>query len=163
MHVQIGTIGLGAATIITVVVTAIISLLLVLFFKAPMGVQMRALAEDRGVARLLGVKVTRMSAVAWALGGGIASVAIMLHAQSTLISVGSASFIIVYGFTAAVIGGFESIGATVFGGVLLGIIQQFAGHYISTSAEAAVALLVVVTLLIVRPSGLTSNVGLRDV
>lgn len=151
------------AQIITIVLGIVIAVAVTWFFRSSLGAQMRAVAEDRATARLVGVRVGRVSALAWAIGGAIAAIAVMLQAQSTLVSTSSASSLIVYGFVAATMGGFVSLIGTFFGGLALGIIQALAGLYISTSIEFAVALLVVVLVLLARPSGFTSGLRLRDV
>ena len=60
-------------------------------------------------------------------------------------------------------GGFVSLIGTFVGGLMLGIIQQLVGTYFSTSAQFAVALLVVFLVLVLRPEGFTKGVRLRDV
>ena len=161
--ISIGGVDIAWAQIVTIVFGALAAIAITAFFRTPMGAQMRAVAEDRATARLVGVRVGRVSGIAWGIGGAIAAVAIMLQAQSTLVSTHSASSLIVYGFVAATMGGFVSLIGTFFGGLALGVIQSLAGYYISTSIEFAVALLAVVIVLLARPSGFTTGLRLRDV
>lgn len=149
--------------IVTIVLGAVGAIAITAFFRTSTGAQMRAVAEDRSTARLVGVRVGRVSAIAWGIGGVIATVAVMLQAQSTLVSTHSAASLIVYGFVAATMGGFVSLIGTFFGGLALGVIQSLAGNYISTSIEFAVALLAMVLVLLARPSGFTAGLRLRDV
>lgn len=161
--VTIGSLDISVAQIVTIVLGAVAAIAITVFFRTSMGAQMRAVAEDRATARLVGVRVGRVSAIAWAIGGAVATLAVMLQAQSTLVSTHSASSLIVYGFVAATMGGFVSLIGTFFGGLALGIIQALAGLYISTSVEFAVALLAVVIVLLARPAGFTAGLKLRDV
>lgn len=162
-YLSVGGADIAWAQIVTIVLGAVCAIAITWFFRSPMGAQMRAVAEDRATARLVGVRVGRVSAVAWGIGGAIAAMAVMLQAQSTLVSTHSAASLIVYGFVAATMGGFVSLIGTFFGGLALGIIQALAGVYISTSVEFAVALLVVVLVLLARPAGFTAGLRLRDV
>ena len=161
--ITVGGVDIAWAQIVTIALGAVCAIAITAFFRSAMGAQMRAVAEDRATARLVGVRVGRVSAIAWGIGGAIAAVAVMLQAQSTLVSTHSASSLIAYGFVAATMGGFVSLIGTFFGGLALGVIQALAGLYISTSIEFAVALLAVVLVLLVRPSGFTSGLRLRDV
>lgn len=124
---------------------------------------MRAVAENRSTARLIGVSAGRLSAIAWAVGGFIAAVTVMLQAQSALVSTLSPASLIIYGFVAATMGGFTSLLGTFVGGLALGVIQQFVGAYISSAVQFSVALLVVFLVLILRPEGFTKGMVLRDV
>lgn len=159
----IGGVDVSWSQIVTIVLGAVAAIAITAFFRSSLGAQMRAVAEDRATARLVGVNVRRVSAFAWGMGGAIAAVAVMLQAQSTLVSTHSASSLIVYGFVAATMGGFVSLIGTFVGGLALGVIQAMAGLYISTSVEFAVALLAVVLVLLARPAGFTAGLKLRDV
>lgn len=159
----IGGVDIAWAQIVTIVLGAVCAVAITQFFRTGTGAQMRAVAENRATARLVGVRVGRVSSIAWGMGGAIAAVAVMLQAQSTLVSTHSASSLIVYGFVAATMGGFVSLIGTFFGGLALGVIQSLAGLYFSTSIEFAVALLAVVLVLLARPSGFTAGLRLRDV
>jgi branched-chain amino acid transport system permease protein len=161
--VTIGGVDISWAQIVTIILGAVCALAITAFFRTSMGAQMRAVAEDRATARMVGVRVGRVSAIAWGIGGAIATVAVMLQAQSTLVSTHSASSLIVYGFVAATMGGFVSLIGTFFGGLALGVIQSLAGFYFSTSIEFAVALLTMVLVLLARPAGFTAGLRLRDV
>jgi len=162
-YLRVGGVNVSWSQIITIVLGAAAAIAITAFFRSSIGAQMRAVAEDRVTARLVGVNVRRVSAIAWGVGGALAAFAVMLPAQSTLVSTHSASSLIVYGFVAATMGGFVSLIGTFTGGLALGVIQALAGLYISTSIEFAVALLVVVLVLLARPSGFTAGMRLRDV
>ncbi|QJY49648.1 branched-chain amino acid ABC transporter permease [Pseudonocardia broussonetiae] len=151
------------AQVVTIAVGAAGAIAITWFFRTSTGAQMRAVAENRATARLVGVNAGRLSAIAWGVGGLIAAMAVMLQAQSTLVSTHSAASLIIYGFVAATMGGFVSLIGTFAGGLALGVIQQTVGAYVSGTAQFAVALLAVVIVLLVRPDGFTKGVRLRDV
>lgn len=158
-----GDVQLGVSQIVTIVMGLAGAFAITAFFRSPIGAQMRAVAENRSTAQLIGVNAGRLSAIAWGVGGLIAATTLMLQAQSSLVSTSSPSSLIIYGFVAATMGGFSSLFGTFAGGLLLGLIQTFVGTYISTSAQFSVALVVVFLVLMLRPEGFTRAVRLRDV
>ena len=158
-----GGVEIGVSQIVSIVVGLLGALAISAFFRSSTGAQMRAVAENRATARLVGVNAGRLSAIAWGVGGLIAAVTVMLQAQSALVSTLSPTSLIIYGFVAATMGGFTSLIGTFVGGLVLGVIQQFVGTYFSTAAQFSVALLVVFLVLVLRPDGFTRGVRLRDV
>jgi branched-chain amino acid transport system permease protein len=158
-----GGVEIGVSQIVSIVVGLLGALGISAFFRSSTGAQMRAVAENRATARLVGVSAGRLSAIAWGVGGLIAAVTVMLQAQSALVSTLSPTSLIIYGFVAATMGGFTSLIGTFVGGLVLGVIQQFVGTYFSTAAQFSVALLVVFLVLVLRPDGFTRGVRLRDV
>lgn len=158
-----GGVAIGVSQIVSIVVGLLGAIAIGAFFTTPVGAQMRAVAENRATARLVGVNAGRLSAIAWGVGGLIAAVTVMLQAQSALVSTLTPASLIIYGFVAATMGGFTSLLGTFAGGLVLGIIQQLVGTYISTAAQFSVALLVVFLVLVLRPDGFTKGMRLRDV
>jgi branched-chain amino acid transport system permease protein len=153
----------SVAQIVCIGVGGVVAVAVTRAFASGLGAQMRAVAENRMTARTLGVNVRRVSATAWALGGAIASLAMILQTQSSALSTEAGQSIIIYAFVAATLGGFASFTGTVLGGLALGVMQNLAGSYVSTSGQSAIALLVVLALLMARPSGFTSNLQTREV
>lgn len=158
-----GGVAIGVSQIVSILVGLFGAVAISAFFTTPVGAQMRAVAENRATARLVGVNAGRLSAIAWGVGGLIAAVTVMLQAQSALVSTLTPASLIIYGFVAATMGGFTSLFGTFAGGLVLGIIQQLVGTYISTAAQFSVALLVVFLVLVLRPDGFTKGMRLRDV
>lgn len=158
-----GGVSIGVSQIVSIVVGLVGAVAITMFFRTPVGAQMRAVAENRATARLVGVNAGRLSAIAWGVGGLIAAVTVMLQAQSALVSTLSPASLIIYGFVAATMGGFTSLLGTFAGGLALGVIQQFVGTYISSAVQFSVALLVVFLVLVLRPEGFTTGMRLRDV
>jgi branched-chain amino acid transport system permease protein len=133
------------------------------FFRTKWGVRMKAVAEDPIVPRLLGVKAGTISGMSWAIAASIATVAVLLSAQASVLNPQSGDDLILNGFVAATAGGFSSVGGAVIGGLALGVIENLAGGYISTAAASTIALLAIMTILLVRPTGLLGAGGTREV
>ncbi|MEQ8716702.1 MAG: branched-chain amino acid ABC transporter permease [Acidimicrobiales bacterium] len=141
---------LGAALFVIVLLSG--------FFGTDLGTQMRAMAESRDIARLLGVRVGRSSMLAWAIGGVIAYAALTLQTWSTLLSDASGDTVILRAFVAAIIAGASSVAVAFVAGLLIGVAENLAGALISSQMKASVALVIVVVFLLARPAGY-SGVG----
>ncbi|GAA4530617.1 MULTISPECIES: branched-chain amino acid ABC transporter permease [Nonomuraea] len=136
---------------------------LILFFRTPLGVRMQAIAEDRVTPRLLGVSVTTVFRTSWALAGAIATIALLLQGQASLLTDQNGSGLLIKGFVAATLGGFSSITGAFVGGLALGVAENLAGAYISTSSKTAIALLAIVVVLSIKPQGLFGRHQVREV
>jgi branched-chain amino acid transport system permease protein len=136
---------------------------LLAFFRTPLGVQMESIAEDRVTPRLLGVSVTSVFRTSWALAGAIATVALLLQGQASVLTDQNGSGLVIQGFVAATLGGFSSITGAFVGGLALGVGENLAGAYISTSSESAIALLAIVLVLSIKPQGLFGRHQVREV
>jgi len=164
-----GTVHLGPTLvadvnqIAAIVVGAALTLGLTAFFRSRWGVQMRAIAEDRVTPRLLGVSMGRVVAASWALGALLATVALLFQTQATLLNNTAATDLIVKATVAATIGGFASVSGAYFGGLALGVVETLAGGYISSGDQSAVALVLVVLILLVRPEGIFTRGRARQV
>ena len=160
-----GTVRLiiGADEVVAIGTGLAIAIAVGIFFKSSWGVRMRAIAEDGTTARLLGISSGRISLLAWAMGTAIGAIALILRTTSAVLDVSSANVIILKGFIAAVLGGFTSLLGTFAGGMVIGVGESLVGGQISTSVQAAVALMVVVVVLLVVPGGLTREKSAREV
>jgi branched-chain amino acid transport system permease protein len=119
-----------------------------------LGKAMRACAANRDVAQLLGISAERIGAIAFtttAAVGGLGG-AMITPAQFTAPEAGLAYG--VYGFVAAVLGGFGSLAGALVGGLLLGLLQALVGRYISSNFETVIVFAVLLVLLTVRPQGI---------
>lgn len=137
--------------------------LLVLFRFTSLGLQMRASAFGQEVARLLGVRVGRMLTLGWALAGMFGSLAGILIAGGGFISPGFMDGVVVFGFVAAVLGGLDSFVGAVVGGLVLGLTTNYVQGYIGQELQTLSALAILMTVLLVKPSGLFSSSVARKV
>ena len=143
-------------TVMTLVVTAVIMIGLTLFINGTrMGKAMRAVSEDRGAAELMGISVNKTILITFAIGSGLAAIASAFYGMTYVyIKPTTGSMPGIKAFTAAVFGGIGSLPGAMLGGILLGLIEQFAKAYISTQWSDAIVFAVLILVLIVRPTGL---------
>ena len=136
---------------------------LVAFFHATrLGRAMRAVAQSQTAARLMGISVERVHAASWVLASVVGAIAGVLIAPVTFLSA-KMGLVAINGFTAAVLGGFGSMPGAVLGGMLLGVIENLAPLYLPTSIRYSVPFLVLIGILLARPSGLMGRVEQRKV
>jgi branched-chain amino acid transport system permease protein len=117
------------------------------------GKMMQATAENAKAARLVGIRVDRVYAFTWGVGAATAAAAAVLMAPLTFVYPDVGSPLLVKAFAAAVLGGFGSLLGAVLGGFSIGLIENLAGGYINTSFTDISAFLVIMLVLIVRPTG----------
>ena len=151
-----GELHISTATIVTVLACIVIMLVLTWFTgNTRMGKAMRAVSEDKGAAQLMGINVNTTISVTFAIGSALAAIAGVLYMSSYPILVPTTgSMPGIKAFTAAVFGGIGSIPGALLGGILLGVIEIFAGAYISTQLANAIVFLVLIIVLLVKPTGL---------
>ncbi|RJR26769.1 MAG: branched-chain amino acid ABC transporter permease LivH [Desulfobacteraceae bacterium] len=137
-------------------VTAVSTALLTLFIKfTRMGKAMRAVAQDKTMAMLLGVNVDRVISVTFIIGSTLAAIGGVLISSH----IGQINFYIgfiagIKAFTAAVLGGIGSLPGAVLGGMVLGWTESFATGYVSSDYEDVFAFGLLVFILIFRPAGI---------
>ena len=129
--------------------------LFVFFRFTPLGLAMRAAAQNPDSARLVGIRVSWMLALGWGLAAAIGSVAGMMVAPIVFLDPNMMSGILLYGFAAALLGGIDNPLGAVFGGFVVGVLENLLGAYvIGTELKLSVALLLIVGTLTLRPNGL---------
>ncbi len=151
---------------IVVAVLGVFAGLWLLFQRTSIGLQMRAAAFNPEVARLLGVRVGRLLTLGWALAAGVGALAGVLAAGTQpgyVAPTGAFDGLLVYGFTAAVIGGLDAPIGAVTGGLLLGLLLSYADSYVSNNIESMYALVILIGVLMVRPNGLFARGRARRV
>ena len=151
---------------IVIAVMLLVVVLYLLFNKTPVGLRMRAAAFNPEVARLLGVRVGRLLTVGWALAAMVGALAGILAAGTQpgyIVPSGPFDALLVYGFTAAVIGGLDSPVGAVIGGLALGVLLSWGDSYVDNNIEGMYALLILIAVLMVRPNGLFARQHTRRV
>jgi branched-chain amino acid transport system permease protein len=145
---DLGTIGVAVGTVVV---------LWLLFQFTKLGLGMRAAATNPAEARLVGVRVTWMLSIGWGLAAVLGAIAGMLAAPSVFLDPSMMQAILIYAFAAAVLGGIDSPVGAVVGGLALGVGLNLLGAYIDfvgADLRLPAALLVILVVLLVRPSGL---------
>jgi len=148
---------------IVVAVGVVMVALIVLFRRTTLGLRMRAAAFEPEVARLLGVRVSRMFTMGWGLAAVAGALAGVLVAPSVFVAPSNFDGILVFGFTAAVLGGLESPLGALVGGLILGVTLSYVSGYLGPELVTMGALAILVAVLMVRPSGLFAHAGERRV
>lgn len=143
-------------TIMTLVITAVIMVALTLFVnKTKMGKAMKATSEDKGAAELMGISSDKTILLTFAIGSFLAAIASAFYgATYVYIKPTTGSMPGIKAFTAAVFGGIGSLPGAMLGGIMLGVIEQFAKVYISTLWSDAIVFAVLIIVLLVKPTGL---------
>jgi branched-chain amino acid transport system permease protein len=150
-------------TFIVLVVIAVAAGLGLLFTRTSVGLQMRAAAFAPEVARLLGVRVGQMLTLGWALAALAGALAGVLVAPSVFLGPNQFDPILIGGFVAAVVGGLDSPPGAVLGGLVLGLALSYVSGYEGSALAPMAALVILVVVLMVRPTGLFSATRERRV
>jgi branched-chain amino acid transport system permease protein len=156
---------IGSSDLVILITTAVVMLALTLFIKfTRIGKAMRATAQDRTMALLVGINVDRVISATFILGSALAAIGGLLIASH----IGQINFAIgfiagIKAFTAAVLGGIGSIPGAVLGSLVLGLTESFATGYVSSDYEDVFAFSLLVLILIFKPSGLLGKADTKKV
>jgi branched-chain amino acid transport system permease protein len=137
-----------------------VSLLLMVFLhlfvtRTRRGKAMRAVAQDKLMASLLGIDIDFMISLTFVIGSGLAAIAgIMIALYYGLVNYSIGYIAGIKAFTAAVIGGIGSIPGAMFGGLFLGFVESMGASYISSEYKDAYAFVVLIVVLLIKPSGI---------
>jgi branched-chain amino acid transport system permease protein len=159
---HLGSVGITENRAIAIGVAAVlIALFFVAFKYSSWGVAMRAAAEDGEAAALMGIRLGRVSSLAWVVGAGLAAVAgIFLVGSPTPGVTPAVGATALRAFPAAILGGLDSTGGALVGGLVIGITETLASGYqdqlafLGRGFGAVVPYIVMILVLLVRPSGL---------
>jgi branched-chain amino acid transport system permease protein len=165
--ITIGNVVFGAHDVGAIAVTLVVLLFLYVFFRyTTLGLAMRAAAQNPASSRLCGIRVGWMLALGWGLAAMVGAVAGMMVAPKVFLDPNMMAGILIYAFASATLGGFTSPGGAVVGGLLVGVIENLVGTYVSfigTELKLTVALALILIVLVVKPSGLFGRVTVHRV
>ncbi|HWC39622.1 MAG TPA: branched-chain amino acid ABC transporter permease [Acidimicrobiales bacterium] len=157
-------IALSPFDIFTICAVLVVMLgLLVLFHRTATGLRMRASAFEPEVARLLGVRVGRVLTLGWALAAVAGSLAGLLVAPKLFLYPNNMDAVLVFGFTAAILGGLDSPVGALVGGLAIGLSLSYVGGYLGSDTETIGAFVILIAVLMVRPGGIFTRVNPRRV
>ena len=143
--------AVGSAAVMVGVLLALFA-----FFRyTPVGLAMRAAAQNADSARLVGIRVSWMLGLGWGLAAAIGAVAGMMVAPIVFLDPNMMAGILLYGFAAALLGGIDNPAGAVVGGFVVGVLENLLGAYvIGTELKLTVALVLIVATLTLKPDGL---------
>ena len=140
----------------------ILGVLFLLFEKTMYGKAIMAACDNQIGASLVGVRVSTVFLAIWVLASVLATLAGILVAPLLTLSP-DMGLIGIKGFTAAVLGGFNSLFGAVIGGITLGILKALAGTYISSALKDMISYSILIVAILVRPQGLLGGLTIRKV
>jgi branched-chain amino acid transport system permease protein len=157
--VQVGVvrlIALAAATAVAVGLGAFLK-------RSMLGRAIRAVAQDRNAARLMGVNVDRIYMLTFGIGAALAGLAGCLLTPIYSLSPQIGTSFILPAFAVVVLGGLGSVLGAYVGGFIVGLTEAFAGYYLDPALKYAVLFAVFIAVLIIRPAGLFGQAGAEEV
>jgi branched-chain amino acid transport system permease protein len=160
---RIGPLVIAYNDIAIILLTTLLCALLYLFFRRTrVGIAMQASSQNQLAAYYMGIPVRRIHTLIWAISAGIAAFAAVLLAPITFVH-SNMGFIGIKAFPAAVVGGFGSIPGAIAGGLIIGLVEAFAGFYLPEGFKNVAAYVVVLLVLMIRPSGLFAEMRRKKV
>jgi branched-chain amino acid transport system permease protein len=161
--VRLGELSIGHENLAIIAGTILLCLGLFLFFRfTRLGVAMQATSQNQLAAYYVGIPVKRIYSIVWALSAAIAAAAGVLVAPVSLIDP-MMGFVGVKAFAAAIVGGFGSLQGAMVGGLLIGLVEQFAGLYLPPGFSDTSAYVILLLLLFVRPEGIFATLQQKKV
>lgn len=154
----IGEIRIPLVRLLAFLLAILITFLLVAFVKRTRtGISIMATGMDRGAARLMGIRARHVYAITFGISVALAGMAGTMIATIETFDPSKAGKFTMMAFVVAVIGGLGNMRGALIGGILLGLVQAWGSHYISTTLVNAIAFLSLIIVLAVRPNGLVGR------
>jgi branched-chain amino acid transport system permease protein len=162
--VRVGNIMVMSQQLVVLAAAIAVMLLFAVFFRATRaGKWMQATASNPRAATLVGIRISRVYMYTFGVGAAVAGAAAALMAPLTLLYPDIGFILFVKGFAAAVLGGLTSVPGSIVGGLLVGVLEQFAAGYIHTTFQDVSAFVVIMFALIFLPTGLLGVRGVRKI
>jgi branched-chain amino acid transport system permease protein len=160
---HIGEVGINPQYVWIILCTVLITVALAVFFRSSLtGKALRAVAQNTEAARLMGIRVSVVFPLTFAISSMLAALAGILYAPLVGIQPEFGS-IIMKGFVAAILGGFNSLLGVVLGGLILGTLETFGGAFIGGTFKDVTAFVVLMGVLLLRPNGIFGKADARRV
>lgn len=148
----------GDVLFISSIVTVFLIVFFLVFYRTTIGTVIQAVYQSERGATLIGVNVLAFHQSMWGVGLAMGALAGILIAPISLLHPDLGASFLIRGFAAMTLGGFGSLGGAVVGALLLGMAEQLFGFYISSTLIDITAYLVIVGVLVIRPTGLFGKV-----
>jgi branched-chain amino acid transport system permease protein len=160
---KVGEVIFAVQQVAVIVMTAALVAALYVFFRySKLGVAMQATSQNQLAAAYMGIPVRRVNMMIWGLSAGVAAFAGILLAPVTFVH-SNMGFIGLKAFPAAVVGGFGSVPGAIVGGLIIGVVEAFAGRYLPEGFKDVAAYVVVLAVLLVKPSGIFGETARKKV
>ena len=151
---RLGELVLAYEHLVVIAATALLcALLYALFRYSKIGIAMQASSQNQIAAYYMGIPVQRLNGLVWGLAAAVAAIAGLLLAPITFVHV-NMGYIGLKAFPAAVVGGFGSLPGAIVGGLIIGIVESLSGFYLPEGFKDIAPYIVVLLMLMVKPSGL---------
>ncbi|WP_210529701.1 branched-chain amino acid ABC transporter permease [Rubellimicrobium arenae] len=157
--IDLGAVRIGMISVVSIAAVVLaLGAMALLLRRTPLGLAMRAAAEDFAVVRLMGIKANHVVALAFAISGALAGIAAVLWvAQRGSVDPLMGATPVLKAFIATVLGGLGSLGGAVLGGFVVGAVEVFLQGFLPEAAlpyREAISLSIIIGLLVLRPDGL---------
>jgi branched-chain amino acid transport system permease protein len=164
LSIQWGAVQIPSVNVAAFIIGILFLIIFGLFFKfSSQGIYMRSVAGNQPAALSLGVHVRRVFALSWAIAFLVAAMSGIVLGIINGINVHELSAIGLKVFPVVILGGLDSIGGAILGGVIIGLLETFTGGYLSTSLREIIPYIVLVIILMVKPYGLFGLVEIERV
>jgi len=164
LSLQWGAIQIPAVYVAAFIIGILFLILFGLFFKySSQGIYMRSVADNQAAALSLGVHVRKVFALSWAIAALVCAMSGIVLGIINGISVHELSAVGLKVFPVVILGGLNSIGGAILGGIIIGLLETFTGGYISTSLREVIPYIVLIFILMVKPYGLFGLVEIERV
>ena len=159
-----GDLKISVVRLVTFVAATLITIGLHLFLSRTMaGKSIRAVTQDKRAARVMGINVERTFLITFGIGAALAGMAGALLTPIYSITPAVGGNFILAAFAVVVLGGLGSVWGAYIGGLIVGVVEAFAGFYIDPALKNAIWFIIFLVVLVVRPSGLLGQVGAEEV
>ena len=164
LSLQLGAVSVPSVYVATFIIGILFLVIFGVFFKySSQGIYMRSVAGNQPAALSLGVHVRRVFALSWAIAALVCAMSGIVLGILNGVNVHNLSAVGLKVFPVVILGGLDSIGGAILGGIIIGVLETFTGGYVSSSLREIIPYVVLVVILMVRPYGLFGLVEIERV
>jgi branched-chain amino acid transport system permease protein len=161
---MVGGVPVSVDSVVNIAAGLAIVIAMTLFLRFTWtGLGLRAASQNPTVARMMGVSISRASAIAWGLGGLVGGIAGILVAPSLFLDTNLMGALLIKAFAGGVLGGLNSLIGVFLGCLALGVAENLVGAYVSPAFGEAITFIIIIAVLIVRPEGVLGRAKVRKV
>jgi len=164
LTIAVGDIRVTVSRLVIFAAVTLAAIALHLFLQRTLiGKSIRAVTQDRQAAQLMGINVERTFVITFGIGSALAGLAGVLLAPIYTLAPGIGGNFVLAAFAVVVLGGLGSVAGAYFGGLIVGLVEAFAGFYIDPELKQAIWFLIFLAVLVIRPTGLFGQVGAEEI